>query len=163
MIRPDGAGVATPGRSLAPGQFELPLALNDARWDNAFANRVSWVVSEGMSAARLNVYPPELGQIELRVTFSNDQANVQFGVQHASVRDAVEQALPRLREMFEAAGIALGDTSVATQEQRDADPRAAGGDGEAGGAAQHGDAVLEELPIGDARAGHHHGMIDAFV
>jgi flagellar hook-length control protein FliK len=51
--------------------------------------------------------------------------SVNFTSPHASVRDAVEQSLPRLREMMEEQGLQLGDSSVndqgseSDQESRD--------------------------------------------
>jgi flagellar hook-length control protein FliK len=48
--------------------------------------------------------------------------NVAFSSRHADVRDAVEQALPRLREMFEDKGLNLSDADVSQHsfaEQRE--------------------------------------------
>jgi flagellar hook-length control protein FliK len=57
---------------------------------------------------------------------------VQFQVQSAQARDAVEQALPRLREMLEQQGVALADTDVQEQQQQmagDAEHQHGGGGG----------------------------------
>ena len=55
---------------------------------------------------------------------------MQFQVQSAQARDAVEQALPRLREMLEQQGVALADTGVQEQQQQmagDAEQQQGGG------------------------------------
>jgi flagellar hook-length control protein FliK len=45
----------------------------------------------------------------------DNQAQLQFLANHSSVRNAVEQAIPALREMLGEQGIALGDTSFSQQ------------------------------------------------
>ena len=40
------------------------------------------------------------------------QASVWFGATHADTRAALEQALPRLRELFAGAGMSLSDSGV---------------------------------------------------
>ena len=42
----------------------------------------------------------------------DDQASVWFGAANADTRAAIEQALPRLREMFAAQGMSLADAGV---------------------------------------------------
>ena len=48
----------------------------------------------------------------------NDQASVHFVSHSAQVRDALEQSVPRLREMLEAGGFALVDSQVSDQSDR---------------------------------------------
>jgi len=54
--------------------------------------------------------------MEVRIQVHNDQASVQFTAQHAVVREALEAALPRLRDMFEASGVQLVDVDVSSGE-----------------------------------------------
>jgi flagellar hook-length control protein FliK len=49
-------------------------------------------------------------QVVLSVT--NDQASVTFSANQEEVRQALENALPRLREMMSESGIALGNATV---------------------------------------------------
>jgi flagellar hook-length control protein FliK len=49
-------------------------------------------------------------QVVLSVT--NDQASVTFSSNQQEVRQALENALPRLREMMSESGIALGNATV---------------------------------------------------
>jgi flagellar hook-length control protein FliK len=97
-----------------------------------------------------------------------DGANITFTAQHAMTRDALEQALPRLREMFSGSGLALAGADVAGQgpDTRQGEPEgsaagagdsltAAGTDGAADAAA------VAETPVPSHPGGR--GLIDTYV
>jgi flagellar hook-length control protein FliK len=74
--------------------------------------QVLWMVNQNISRAEIRLNPANLGPIEVRIDMDNDQVNVAFTSRHAEVREAVEQALPRLREMLEEKGLNLSDADV---------------------------------------------------
>ena len=86
------------------------------------ANRLLLLVNEQKYTAQLRLNPPELGLLEVRVDLHNDRANVFFISQHASVRELIEEAFPRLREMLQENGLNLGDTGVSYQLPKRRDP-----------------------------------------
>jgi flagellar hook-length control protein FliK len=47
------------------------------------------------------------------------EASVMFNATNAETRSALEQSLPRLREMFASQGLVLGDANVGRDAQRD--------------------------------------------
>ena len=57
----------------------------------------------------LRLWPEHLGPLEVRITMNDDQASVWFGAAHADTRAAIENALPRLRELFASQGLSLTD------------------------------------------------------
>ena len=65
-----------------------------------------------MPAAELHLSPPDLGPMSVRISMEQDQASISFSSAHAMVREAVEAALPRLRDMLGAQGITLADVNV---------------------------------------------------
>ena len=79
----------------------VPQRVGDRGWSQAVADRIVWMVQGEQQFAKLKLNPPNLGPLEVRVSVSNDQASVSFIAQHAAVREALEAALPRLREMFD--------------------------------------------------------------
>ena len=102
-------------------------------WSEAIAGRISLMVNQHISSARIHLNPPELGPIEVRVNINNDQASVQFTSPSSQVRDALEQSVPRLREMLEAAGFSLADSGVSDQGQQGSDgPEERQGNSESG-------------------------------
>ncbi|MBX9811473.1 MAG: flagellar hook-length control protein FliK, partial [Burkholderiales bacterium] len=116
-----------PGHSPAPvgstpGQ-ELKLVphVGAKGWDDALAQKVVWLVSERQQVAELHLNPPHLGPLEVRVSVAPDQngiANAQFASPHAAVREAIEAAMPRLREILAESGITLGNTTVGNDSFR---------------------------------------------
>lgn len=96
-------------------ELVVPNRVGSEGWNEAMAGRISLLVNQRISSARIHINPPELGPIEVRVNVNHDQASVQFTSQSAQVRDALEQSIPRLRDMLETAGFSLADSDVNDQ------------------------------------------------
>lgn len=95
----------------------LPVApkVGSAAWGGAVGERVVWMANQSHQVAELHLNPPNLGPLEVRLTVSNDQATAMFVTQHSAVREAIETALPRLREMLADNGIMLGNVTVGSE------------------------------------------------
>ena len=101
-----------------------PLA--DAREFAAGLNqRLSVMNQNGVQTARLQLYPEQLGPLEVRIQVEDDVAQVWFSAQHGQTREALEQALPRLRELFADQGLQLIRSDVG-DGQPDSDEKTAG-------------------------------------
>lgn len=90
-------------------------------WDTAMGEQVKFMAKNELNFAEIRVTPPQLGPVEVRLTLQNDQAQVTLFATHAATRDALEAALPRLRDMFADAGLNLTGANVASEsfaEQR---------------------------------------------
>ena len=100
--------------------LSLEPRLGAAAWDNALGQKVLWMVSQQQQVAELTLNPLDLGPLQVVLTINNDQASATFVSQNADVRQALEAALPRLREMMADTGISLGNTTVSadTSEQQ---------------------------------------------
>ena len=71
--------------------------------------------AQKLQGAQIKLNPAQLGPMEVRIQMQHDQASIQFTSAHAVVRDALEAALPRLRDMFESAGVQLVNVDVSGQ------------------------------------------------
>lgn len=107
---------------------KLPMTMTvpfqQAQWGSAVAEKVMWLNNHGLQEASIQLDPPELGPLQVKISVENDQAHVSFVVQNAQVKEALEQTAARLREMFDAEGIDLLDVDVSDQsaeEQQDPD------------------------------------------
>ena len=109
----------------------LPVnsAFNQPGWGEEIGERIRWLVNHNIQTAELRLNPPHLGPIEIRVSLQNDQMNVMFTSHHAAVREALESAMPRLREMFGNSGLEL--TNVDISQHSFSDQRRASTDGSA--------------------------------
>ena len=77
------------------------------------ATHIRVLKTQGGGEARLNLNPAELGRMSITVITESGETKVAFVVETAGARHAVENALPRLREMLEQAGLSLSDSEVA--------------------------------------------------
>jgi flagellar hook-length control protein FliK len=107
---------ATPRLESAPVRVDTPVGAPG--WREEVGQRISWLVGRGEQRAELVLTPPHLGRVEVTVTVNNDQANALFVSANPAVREALEQALPRLREVLADAGIALGQANVNAESSR---------------------------------------------
>ncbi|MGH8762383.1 MAG: flagellar hook-length control protein FliK [Nitrosospira sp.] len=108
---------AVPAATGAPVHTALWLEprVGAAGWDNALGQKVLWMASNQQQVAELNLDPPDLGPLQVTLSINNDQASATFVSQHADVRQALEAALPRLKEMMAESGINLGDATVSAE------------------------------------------------
>ena len=140
-------GGASPTPAALPNAIDVPVS--DPQWGRALGERVLWSVGTQQSSAQIRLNPPELGPIEIRIHVNQDQANISFNSSHQSVREAVEAALPRLREMLAGEGLQLADVDVS--DGRSSQQRAATDDGDSqgqsrahtGAGAEHDGAAVE--------------------
>jgi flagellar hook-length control protein FliK len=81
-------------------------------WDQAVGQKVVWMVAGAQQSASLTLNPPDLGPMQIVLNVSNSQANATFVTAQPEVRQALEAALPKLREMLGEAGIQLGQANI---------------------------------------------------
>lgn len=102
--------VGLQGGQMATLQIGLPVT--DPNWGQALNNRVMWMTGSGVHGAEIRMNPAELGPVHVKITVEEGSANIAFNAQHAVTREAIEQALPRLREMLAENGLSFGEASV---------------------------------------------------
>lgn len=93
-------------------QPTISAPLNTPTWPAQFGEKIVWMAKSDQQSAQININPPQLGPIQITLNLNGDQANAVFASPNAEVRQAIETALPQLKEMLSFAGISLGDTSV---------------------------------------------------
>ncbi|MFT4872999.1 MAG: flagellar hook-length control protein FliK [Congregibacter sp.] len=116
------AATATTG---AMAEYSLARAPDDTEFPGELTARMRTLVRDGVHEARLNLHPAELGRLQVTVTTEGDLTKVAFTTETLAARDAIEQSMPRLREMLEQSGLQLAQSDVG---QRDLQ-----GNGERGG------------------------------
>lgn len=90
---------ATPTLKVAAG-VETP------EFGQGVASHVTWMVDNNLNGAKLQVNPPQLGPIEVRIAVQGDHAQVWLISHSAVTRDALESSSPKLREMLGTQGFA---------------------------------------------------------
>jgi flagellar hook-length control protein FliK len=102
-----------------PPQQNVPIAVQhiaapvgSAPWHDEVAHGLLHVITLHQQHAELHVNPPHMGPISVHIHVAADQAAVTFTAAHADTRAALEQAMPRLRDMLSGQGIFLGQAAV---------------------------------------------------
>jgi flagellar hook-length control protein FliK len=96
--------------------------VDTAAWADEIGARVVMMSESGNHTASLKLSPEHLGPLEINIQVRDDKASVWFGAAHADTRAAIENALPRLREMFESQGLSLSDAGVFREPPREQQP-----------------------------------------
>lgn len=156
---------ATRGQELPRHEISSPVASRN--WADEVGQKLQWVAGRDNGRAELVLNPPQMGRVEVSIDMNGDQASATFAAANPLAREALQDALPRLREVLAQAGIQLGQANVN-----------AGNSGQAQGEAQTGRspyagnrygnsdaAALEPLVAANhaswSRSGS--GMIDTFA
>lgn len=116
--------------------------------------------------AEMRLDPPELGRLNIRLQMSGEQqASVAFIVNSPQAREAIEHAMPRLREMLEEQGIQLTDSNVREESSQLA--QESGQQQKGGKEGMHSSAdseeALDEEPMHLANVETPKGLIDYYV
>ncbi|MCL6414466.1 flagellar hook-length control protein FliK [Aestuariirhabdus sp. Z084] len=136
-VVPMANGYAIQTREVQPGGqqhlvTEITQPVGTARWGEAVVDKVMWLSSQNVQSAQIRLDPPELGPLEVKININSEQASVVFTSQHGQVRDALEQQLLRLREMFDQQGLQLVNVDVSQQNLAQQQSTGDSGDADSG-------------------------------
>ena len=134
-----------PGTAASATSQPLALLGSPSQWAEPLAERLAGLAAgnlntRGVNTAEIRLHPPSLGQLEVRISVSNDQASLIVASASPEVREALQQALPRLDSLLSGLGIELAESEV---RERQDDDFQAGADGSAAGDDKGGSAAAE--------------------
>lgn len=143
-------------------------ATSTAQWVDDLAQKVNWVVSQKNQIAELHLNPPDLGPIDIVLKVSDNQATALFTSPHAAVREAVENALPKLHDLLAENGIMLSNATVSDHSPQD---RGANGfferenrkTTESNNPANHTENAISTNTNATTRTSNHNGIVDIFA
>jgi flagellar hook-length control protein FliK len=143
------ATLATVGTSAVPSPItsspllsqSLTLLGQPSQWAEPLAQRLAGLATQGANTAEIRLHPPSLGQLDVRITLANDQATLFVASANPEVREALQQALPRLDDLLSGLGIELAESEIAERQadgfqaeggdnQPDSEPNSGGEPGE---------------------------------
>lgn len=111
--------IASERRALLPiGLQSIGLPVSHQKWGQALGQRVVYMGNQQIQQAQITLNPEKLGPVQVRLQVDRDQSvSVVMTAQHGVTREAMEAALPRLREMLEQAGMNVSSVDVNDQKQ----------------------------------------------
>ncbi len=112
-----GTGSSTPQPAMsALLQASLSAPVASPVWQQQLGSQLTGLAQRGQQQIELHLNPADLGPLSVSLKVDDHGAQAQFLSAHATVRAAVEQAIPQLREALAEQGISLGETSVGEQQ-----------------------------------------------
>ncbi|MDO9221841.1 MAG: flagellar hook-length control protein FliK [Thiobacillus sp.] len=154
-----GAPASAASNALAP-------SVGSAAWGQALGEKIVWMTAGAQQTASLTLNPPNLGPLQIVLNVTNDQATASFFSAQPEVRQALEAALPKLREMMNESGIQLGQATVSAEQQQHQQNEAANREARRiassypGGTTGAIDSAIQTLPL-PRQSGR--GLIDTFA
>jgi len=162
--------VANPAAIAAPA---VPLVLQVAtpvggtHWGTELGQQVvmmSHSARQGMQTAELRLDPPDLGPLRVSLNLADGVASASFVSAHASVRQAIETAIPQLQQALAQAGISLGQTSVGEQAaQQEFAQQGGNGSQRQSGGTLGGTEAMAEVPAAVTVARNANALVDTFA
>ncbi|MGQ5487360.1 flagellar hook-length control protein FliK [Thauera sp. ZXT1-4] len=144
-------------------QLPVQTPAGQQAWAEDVSNQVRWMLGRAESKAELVLTPPSLGKLEVSISLNGDHTTAQFIASSQAARDALERAMPHLREILQQAGIMLGDANVSTSGQQGRD----GGTSRQDGGNGQGDEALNGAGTQSGSGGgwvkQQQGMVDTFA
>lgn len=92
--------------------FDKAVNIHKPEGQQQLNEKIRWMVNARNTMAEIRLDPPELGSMQVRVNVAGDAASVSFVVQSQQAKDALADAMPKLRDMLQEQGIELGDAQV---------------------------------------------------
>lgn len=151
--------------SIQPVQVTVNAPVTQDKWADEFSQKITWLASSNKDqTAELHLNPPQLGPLDVVIKVSGDQATALFTSPHAAVRDAIEQAMPKLRDMLADNGIMLGNATVSDQQS----PRDQGQSGSPRSSVSSVNDIRTTTVTGNSTARvspitRHNGIVDTFA
>ncbi|MBQ4857088.1 flagellar hook-length control protein FliK [Pseudoalteromonas sp. MMG007] len=113
---------------------DVMQAINIVKSDAAklLQERVSSMLSINNKEAEIRLDPPEMGSMQIRIRSDAEQAQINFVVQNQQAKEALEQSMPRLREMLAQQGLELGESTISYGQSGGENPDQSDGGTQAG-------------------------------
>jgi flagellar hook-length control protein FliK len=139
--------------------FKVPAGVDTAQFGQGVADRVALMMDGNLTSAKLQVNPPALGPIEVRIALQGGHAQVSFLSHSAVTRDALESSSEKLREMLGSQGFSSVSVDIS---QRSFQERSPPSQAYESAPSISGDApVLAQAPLSMARSAS--GLLDAYA
>lgn len=105
-------GLSPPGAPSAIYSLPMQQIAGTPQWQQTLGKTVIYFVREGVHHAQLRLTPEALGQVTVQLRMGEEQVNIRLIADSAQAKDALENAMPLLRQSLSEAGILLGEGRV---------------------------------------------------
>lgn len=162
------ANQAAFAQPIVPVVMQVATPVGATHWGTELGQQMVMMsnnVRQGMQTAELRLDPPDLGPLRVSLNLADGVASASFVSAHASVRQAIEVAIPQLQQALAQAGISLGQTSVGEQtaQQEFAQQNGNGSQRQQGGNAVVADGAVDAAQPALTVARNANALVDTFA
>lgn len=101
--------------STAPTHIALPI--EHPAWPTQVGQSVHFALGQGKNSIDLQLNPPQLGPLEVRINMEQGETKILFMTPHAPVKEAIESSMNQLQDVFRQAGMNMVQVDVSTSGQ----------------------------------------------
>jgi flagellar hook-length control protein FliK len=113
-----GSPVGSPQPTVDSSRMALASPVGTSAWTDELGAKVTWMAHQGIQSASLQLSPEHLGPLQVSISVHDGQASVWFGAAQPDTREALQQSLPHLRQLFAGQGLTLTDAGVSREPPR---------------------------------------------
>jgi flagellar hook-length control protein FliK len=139
--------------------FRVAAGVDTAQFGQGVADRVSMMMDGSLTSAKLQVNPPALGPIEVRIALQGGHAQISFSSHSAVTRDALESSSANLKDMLGSQGFSSVSVDISQRSFQERSPQSQAYES----APSHSGnaAVLAQTPVSMSRSAS--GLLDAYA
>ncbi|MCU7938928.1 MAG: flagellar hook-length control protein FliK [gamma proteobacterium symbiont of Bathyaustriella thionipta] len=126
--------------SQTTSSLEVKAGVGKAGWNQSFSNQIVMMANNAIQQAKIRLNPMNLGPVEAMVKLSGETAVVNLTSLHLTTKEAMESAIPRLKEMLNENGFSQVDVNLSHQDKRE--QQEAGLDSNSGSNNEHGNSTM---------------------
>ncbi len=83
------------------------------QWAEKLTEHIAWLGNQqDVKSAVIKLQPEQLGPLEINISVTKDEATVNISSHSGLVRDMIDQAIPRLRDMMMDQGVNLVQVNI---------------------------------------------------
>ncbi|WP_076416951.1 flagellar hook-length control protein FliK [Colwellia sp. UCD-KL20] len=110
---------------------------------DAVKEKVMVMINQKIQQVDIQLDPPELGRMQVRINLQSEQAVVNFVVQNQQAKEALEQNMDKLKHMMSESGVDVGGANV-KQQSNQSSAQEQNNQGSNGQFEQHEDSAIEQ-------------------
>jgi flagellar hook-length control protein FliK len=95
---------------------KVSVPFSQSGWGENLGRQLSMLMARNMDSAQIQLDPPELGPLQVKIQVNNDQVSLHFTTAHGMVKEALEGASVKLQEMFQEEGMELASLDVSEEQ-----------------------------------------------
>ncbi len=99
----------------------IDIPIESDHWQEQMAGKIHWLTGQSVKSAKIHINPPELGPIDAQIKMLGKGAEIVLTSHHSEIREAMEQMLPRLKELLSENNVNLHTVDITEQKSQNQD------------------------------------------